>query len=147
VDAPTATRAVAALASGLAVEAELVLDVRATPAAGQPPHAGATADAGAVTADAAGVAADAAAIVAAVDDLPTDLDDQQRAILDFERTWWKQAGAKEQAIRDTFAISPTRYYQRLNTLLELPGALSYDPGLVHRLQRLRSSALRSRRLS
>ena len=51
---------------------------------------------------------------------------RQRAMLDFERQWWRQAGAKEQAIRDTFAMSPTRYYQTLNALLDLPGALSYD---------------------
>jgi Protein of unknown function (DUF3263) len=92
------------------------------------------------------ISAEAAAIVAAIDDIPAGLDDSQRAILDFERQWWKRAGAKEQAIRDTFAMSPTRYYQTLNTLLELPGAIRYDPTLVHRLQRLRSSALRSRRL-
>jgi hypothetical protein len=86
---------------------------------------------------------DAATIVDAAlhDEAPTIVDglsDVQRAILDFERQWWRQPGAKEQAIRDTFSMSPTRYYQTLNALLDLPGALSYDASLIHRLQRLRN---------
>ena len=96
----------------------------------------------------ASVEADAAAIVAAVSaEHGLALTDGQRAILDFERRWWQQAGAKEQAIRDSFEISPTRYYQALNALLDLPAALSYDPPLVHRLQRMRASSLRRGRLS
>ena len=74
------------------------------------------------------------------------LSDGQRAILDFERQWWRQPGAKDQAIRDTFDMSPTRYYQALNVVLDLPQAVRYDPTLVNRLQRLRASSLRSRRL-
>lgn len=92
---------------------------------------------------------DAAAILDAVDATEQDesrLSDRQRAILEFERQWWRQQGAKEQAIREHFEMSPTRYYQALNALLDLPQALSYDPTLVHRLQRLRTSALRTRRL-
>lgn len=73
-----------------------------------------------------------------------DLADQQRAILDFERQWWRFAGAKEQAIRDRFALSPTRYYQTLNALLDAPAALAYDPALVKRLRRLRATRLRAR---
>jgi hypothetical protein len=91
------------------------------------------------------IEADAAAIVAAVE-VGGTLTEHQRSILDFERRWWSQPGAKEQAIRDNFEMSPTRYYQALNTLLDLPQALSYDPTLVNRLQRLRSSAMRGRRL-
>jgi len=95
---------------------------------------------------AAAIEADAAAIVAAVEATET-LSEGQRAILDFERLWWRQPGAKEQAIRENFAMSPTRYYQALNALLDLPQALSYDASLVNRLQRLRTSALRGRRLA
>ena len=68
-------------------------------------------------------------------------------MLEFERQWWRQPGAKEQAIRDTFGITPTRYYQGLNALLDLPAALSFDAALVHRLQRLRAGASRGRRLT
>jgi Protein of unknown function (DUF3263) len=84
---------------------------------------------------------DAAAIVDAA------LTEPQQAMLEFERQWWRQPGAKEQAIRDTFGMAPTRYYQNLNALLDLPAALSYDAALVHRLQRLRTAATRGRRLT
>ncbi|HVL64135.1 MAG TPA: DUF3263 domain-containing protein [Actinomycetota bacterium] len=65
-------------------------------------------------------------------------------ILDFERSWWKHAGVKEQAIRDRFDMSATRYYQLLNDLLEKPAALAYDPILVKRLTRLRTYRQRQR---
>jgi uncharacterized protein DUF3263 len=80
-----------------------------------------------------------------VDDGPADgLTDQQRQILAFERQWWKHAGAKEQAIRDLFGVSATRYYQLLNGLLDDPAALAYDPVLVKRLRRLRATRTRAR---
>jgi hypothetical protein len=91
-----------------------------------------------------GVASDAEAVLAAVSEAEP-LTDEQRAILDFERRWFRQAGAKEQAIRDSFQVSPTRYYQQLNALIDLPEALTYDPQLVNRLLRLRASAARTRR--
>jgi hypothetical protein len=73
------------------------------------------------------------------------LTERQRQVLAFERQWWKHAGSKEQAIRDLFAISSTRYYQTLNALLDNPAALEYDPVLVKRLRRLRATRLRGRR--
>jgi hypothetical protein len=73
------------------------------------------------------------------------LADREREILAFESRWWKHAGAKEQAIRDTFALSSTRYYQLLNGLLDNPAALEHDPVLVGRLRRLRSTRARTRR--
>lgn len=72
------------------------------------------------------------------------LDERGRAILDFEREWWKYAGAKEQAIRDHFDLSPTRYYQLLNRLIDDDEAESYDPMLVKRLRRLRAARQRQR---
>lgn len=59
-------------------------------------------------------------------------------ILEFERYWWRYAGAKERAIREKFDISATRYYQLLNEIIDLPEALAHDPILVKRLQRLRA---------
>ncbi|MGS2613136.1 DUF3263 domain-containing protein [Micromonospora sp. LZ34] len=73
------------------------------------------------------------------------LTERERAILDFEQRWWRHAGAKEQAIRDTFGLSATRYYQLLNALLDHPAALAAAPVLVGRLRRLRSSRARNRR--
>lgn len=37
--------------------------------------------------------------------------------------------AKEQAIRDLFDRTPTRYYQLLNELIDRPEALVHDPML------------------
>ena len=65
-------------------------------------------------------------------------------ILSFERQWWKFAGAKEQAIRDKFQMSATRYYQVLNALIDKPEALAQDPLLVKRLRRLRATRQRNR---
>jgi hypothetical protein len=73
---------------------------------------------------------------------PAGLDDRSQEILAFERKWWKHAGSKEQAIRDTFGLSATRYYQLLNGLLDDPLALERDPVLVGRLRRLRASRTR-----
>ena len=72
------------------------------------------------------------------------LSDRDKDILDFERSWWKHAGVKEQAIRDRFDMSATRYYQLLNEILENPAALEHDPILVKRLKRLRVYRQRQR---
>jgi hypothetical protein len=79
------------------------------------------------------------------EDGPTDgLSRRDREILAFERQWWKYAGAKEQAIRELFDMSTTRYYQVLNALIDTPAALGADPMLVKRLRRLRASRQRQR---
>jgi hypothetical protein len=72
------------------------------------------------------------------------LSDRDRRILEFERQWWKYAGAKEQAIRDLFDMSGTRYYQLLNGLIDMPEALAFDPMLVKRLRRMRAARQRAR---
>ena len=72
------------------------------------------------------------------------LSDRDRDILEFERQWWKYAGAKEQAVREKFDMSSTRYYQVLNALIDRPEALEADPLLVRRLRRLRSERQRQR---
>lgn len=73
-----------------------------------------------------------------------ELAERDLAILDFERQWWKYAGAKEQGIREHFQMSATRYYQVLNALIDKPEALAHDPLLVKRLRRLRASRQRAR---
>jgi hypothetical protein len=69
---------------------------------------------------------------------------RDREILAFERQWWKYAGAKEQAIKELFDMSATRYYQVLNALIDTQEALEADPMLVKRLRRLRASRQRAR---
>ena len=72
------------------------------------------------------------------------LSERDQAVLDFERQWWKYAGAKEQAVREKFGMSSTRYYQVLNALIDRPEALAHDPLLVRRLRRLRATRQRAR---
>src|ERR1700754_1770601 len=73
-----------------------------------------------------------------------ELERREREILAFEAQWWKYAGAKEQAIRELFDMSATRYYQVLNALIDKPAAMAADPMLVKRLRRLRASRQRTR---
>ena len=77
-------------------------------------------------------------------ELVDGLTEREHAVLAFERQWWKYAGAKEQAIREIFDMSSTRYYQILNDLIEKREALAVDPMLVKRLRRLRSGRQRAR---
>lgn len=69
---------------------------------------------------------------------------RDRDILAFERQWWQYAGLKEQAIKEMFDLSPTRYYQVLNGIIDNPAALAEDPLLVRRLRRLRSTRQKNR---
>src|SRR5438270_2000173 len=75
---------------------------------------------------------------------PPALDDSSRELLDFEGDWWRSAVPKERAIRQRFGVSPARYHQRLNGLIDRPEALAYDPMLVRRLRRLREARRRKR---
>lgn len=63
---------------------------------------------------------------------PADLE-----VLEFERETWRHPGDKDKAILERFRHNVTRYYQRLNHLLDHPQALAYDPQLVNRLRRVR----------
>jgi len=73
------------------------------------------------------------------------LTDRERAILDFERSWWTGAsGPKEQGIRATLGISSARYYEILASLLDLPAAMDYDPLVIKRRRRNRDERRRAR---
>ena len=74
-------------------------------------------------------------------DLLTELD---LRILAFERSWWRSPGAKEREILDALGMSPTRYYQLLNELIDRPEAVQFDPALVARLRRRRADRNRLR---
>jgi hypothetical protein len=65
-------------------------------------------------------------------------------MLDFERQWWRYAGAKESAIKELFDLTPPAYYQMLNNLIDREDALSAEPILVKRLRRLRESRTAAR---
>ena len=73
-----------------------------------------------------------------------ELSEQQAALLDFEKQWWSLPGSKETEIRERFDISPTRYYQLLNALIDSDAALAHDPLLVKRLRRQRVARQKER---
>ncbi|WP_084010657.1 DUF3263 domain-containing protein [Pseudofrankia sp. DC12] len=67
------------------------------------------------------------------------LSDRDARVLRFERRTWRYPAAKDEAIRAEFGLSPPRYYQLLNALIETPAALAAEPVLVGRLSRLRAA--------
>ncbi|MCZ0980616.1 DUF3263 domain-containing protein [Streptomyces diastatochromogenes] len=72
------------------------------------------------------------------------LGERERALLAVERRSWPGPGAKERAVRERLGLSPTRYYQLLNALLDDPRALAHDPVTVNRLRRVREEKQRRR---
>ncbi|MEU5242230.1 DUF3263 domain-containing protein [Streptomyces lydicus] len=68
-----------------------------------------------------------------------DLSALDLAVLDYESRTWPGPGPKERAIREKLNISPTRYYQLLNALLDDPRALAHSPVTVNRLRRIREN--------
>lgn len=72
------------------------------------------------------------------------LTDLEGRILEFERSWWRYAGAKEAAIKELFDLSAPRYYQLLNDLIDREDALMASPMLVKRLRRLRQARMCAR---
>ncbi|WP_285135949.1 DUF3263 domain-containing protein [Microbacterium sp. lyk4-40-TSB-66] len=68
------------------------------------------------------------------------LSDRELTFLAFEGEWRRHAGAKEEAIRAEFGLTPARYYQVLGRLIDTPDALAHDPMLVRRLRRRRDEA-------
>ena len=72
------------------------------------------------------------------------LSEREMRILAFERSWWRQPGAKEREILEVFGIPSTRYYQLLNELIDRPEAMEFDPALVTRLRRQRARRHRMR---
>ena len=72
------------------------------------------------------------------------LTDLETRILEFERNWWRFAGAKETAIKDLFDMTAPRYYQLLNDLIDRDDALEASTMLVKRLRRLREARMAAR---
>lgn len=72
----------------------------------------------------------------------------EKRILDFAarilQREWTVKGELEQAIRDEFGYSATRYHQRLNALIDEPRALAYAPVTVNRLRRVREMRRQAR---
>ena len=73
-----------------------------------------------------------------------ELSDHERAVLDFERTWWQLGSTKNAEIRQRFDISSSSYYRSLHMLVDRPAAMAYDPLTVLRLRKRREQARRDK---
>nr|WP_286982464.1 DUF3263 domain-containing protein [Corynebacterium sp. UBA5992] len=73
------------------------------------------------------------------------LSDLDAAILEFESHAPRGQGRKEEAIRARLKISPVRYHQRLNVLVDVPAAAQAYPTLIARLRRVRDKREDTRR--
>ena len=73
-----------------------------------------------------------------------ELTEGERAILDFERSWWTEPGPKDAAINERLEMSTTRYHELLNELIDRPEAEDHDALVVRRLRRMRDRRRRSR---
>jgi hypothetical protein len=76
--------------------------------------------------------------------VPVPLSDREKAILEFERSWWTLDGVKDALVEERFGITSDTYYRLLNELLERPEAQQFDPLVVRRLRRLRDRRRRAR---
>ncbi len=63
--------------------------------------------------------------------------DRDRAMLDFEGSWWTEGGSKHDAIRSRFALSATHYYRIVGAMVDSDEAERYAPLVVRRLRRQR----------
>ena len=79
-----------------------------------------------------------------INDSAAGLSELEIKMLEFERHWWRHAGAKESSIKELFNLTPPAYYQLLNNLIDRPAALMAEPLLVKRLLRLREQRTSSR---
>ena len=73
-----------------------------------------------------------------------DLSARDRAVLEFEQTWWTRSGSKEATIRSELGLSGTRYYELLRRLVDDPAAYAADPLTIKRLRRQRDRRRRER---
>lgn len=70
------------------------------------------------------------------------LSERERAVLDFERSWWLLPGPKDRAIQEHLGMSAARFYQVLRALMDHPEAMKYDPLTIRRLHKIRSATRR-----
>jgi hypothetical protein len=75
---------------------------------------------------------------------PAALTERERAIIDFEATWWSAEESRTTTIRARFACSEEEYYQQLNRLLDHPGRCRSTRWSCRRLRRQRERRRRAR---
>jgi len=62
------------------------------------------------------------------------LSTEERAVLDFEGSWWLEPGPKDQAIEFGLGLTAADYYETLLALISRPEAMEHDPLTVKRVR-------------
>lgn len=62
------------------------------------------------------------------------LNEDDCAILEFERGWWLEPGPKDQAIEFSLGLTAEAYYERLLGIISRPAAAQSDPLTVARVR-------------
>jgi hypothetical protein len=62
------------------------------------------------------------------------LTDQQKAMLDLASEKFKYAGSLDSAAMERFGMTPTRYWQEVNRLIQTEAAVAYRPATVAQLK-------------
>ena len=70
------------------------------------------------------------------------LSERDKAVLDFEASWWLYPEPKDLAVREHLGMSASRYYQVLRRLVDEGEALSYAPLAVRRLRKMQRDRIR-----
>lgn len=71
------------------------------------------------------------------------LTDRERAILEFEQSWWLSDTPKDQAVRERFLLTEAEYLETLDALVVSEAAAVECPLLVRRLLRQRDRRRRN----
>jgi len=74
----------------------------------------------------------------------SELTAHERALIDFEREWWRLGSRKDVGIRARFDISASSYRRALRGLIDRPEAMAYDSLTVLRLRKRREQVRRDR---
>lgn len=69
------------------------------------------------------------------------LTDTQKAMLDLASEKFKHAGSLDSAAMERFGMTPTRYWQEINQLIQTEAAVAYRPATVAQLKTRRRSSM------
>lgn len=73
------------------------------------------------------------------------LTDTQKAMLDVAAQTYKYAGSVDVIAKERFGLTPTRFWQEINRLIQTEAAVAYRPEAVRRLNLRRRPLVRLQR--
>jgi hypothetical protein len=73
------------------------------------------------------------------------LTDTQKAMIDVAAQTYKYAGSVDAIAKERFGLTPTRFWQDLNRLIQTEAAVAYRPEAVRRLNQRRRPQTRLER--